>query len=240
MSGAKAQPAPERVAAALPEGRTLIGHLLHAVNQPLTGLQCSLELAVASPRPVEQYIRTLREGLDLVSRVRVLVEAIREVSENLPSSPGENMAFQLEQPLLDVAAELQPVAEAKGVRIRIATTASLPAYADRAHLAAVFFRLLESAISLARENSDLQIVAAAEHENACATFSWIENTQGGRAPFSRSEIGLLVARAGWEQAGGTWTEIRNGATQTCTLRAPMTSFPPETSVAKHEPLNGEL
>jgi hypothetical protein len=220
MSGAKAQLAPERDPGTLPEGRTLVGYLLHALNQPLTGLQCSLELAVASPRSGEQYVRTLREGLDLVSRVRVLVEAIREVSDSRPTRPGENMAFQLEQPLLDVAMELQPVAEAKGVRIRIAA-AALPVYADRCHLAALFFRLLESAISLSREKSDLQIVAAVERKDACLTFSWTQGTPPGHSPLSRPEIGLLVARAGWEQAGGTWIEIRTGATQSCTLRTPL-------------------
>jgi signal transduction histidine kinase len=229
MSGAKAQLAPEREACARPEGRTLIGYLLHALNQPLTGLQCSLELAVAGPRPAEQYVRTLREGLDLVSRVRILVEAIREVSDGKPSNAEESIAFQLEQPLLDVAVELQPVAETKGVRVRIAANAALPAYADRARLAAVFFRLLESAISLAREKSDLQIVATADGEDACVTFSWTETTPSAHLPFSRPEIGLLIARAGWEQAGGTWTEIRNGATQTCTLRSPLASLRPESS-----------
>jgi signal transduction histidine kinase len=240
MSGAKAQLAPERDVSALPEGRTLVSYLLHALNQPLTGLQCSLELAVASPRSAEQYVRTLREGLDLVSRVRVLVEAIREVSDGQPSSLVENIAFQLEQPLLDVAAELQPIAEAKGVRVRIAANAALPAYADRARLAAVFFRLLESAISLAREKSDLHIVATAERDDACIAFSWTQDPSLGNSSFSRPEIGLLVARAGWEQAGGTWIEICTGAAQTCTLRTPLCSLRSDSNGAKHEQLNGEL
>jgi len=55
--------------------------LLHALNQPLTGLQCSLELALVSPRPAEQYVRTLREGLELTGRMRVLVQAVRELAD---------------------------------------------------------------------------------------------------------------------------------------------------------------
>jgi hypothetical protein len=242
MSGAKAQLAPERDPGALPEERTLVGHLLHALNQPLTGLQCSLELAAAGPRSVEQYVCTLREALDLVSRVRVLVEAIREVSDSKPTKPEENIAFQLEQPLLDVVTELQPVAEAKGIRIRIAA-AALPAYADRARLAALFFRLLESAISLSREKNDLEIVAAAEREDACLTFSWTRSTLPGHSPFSRPEIGLLVARAGWEQTGGTWTEMCTGAVQTCTLRASLASLAAHSSARDRDrntdPHNGD-
>ena len=33
------------------KGRSPLAHLLHEFNQPLTGLQCSMELVVAGPRP---------------------------------------------------------------------------------------------------------------------------------------------------------------------------------------------
>jgi hypothetical protein len=39
--------------------------LLHGLNQPLTGLQCSMEVALAAPRTVEYYTQRLREGLEL-------------------------------------------------------------------------------------------------------------------------------------------------------------------------------
>jgi hypothetical protein len=55
--------------------------LLHALNQPLTGLQCSMEVALASPRPIEYHVPRLREGLDLTERMRSLVDAIREVAD---------------------------------------------------------------------------------------------------------------------------------------------------------------
>src|SRR5271155_2287298 len=56
--------------------RSPLGQLLHALNQPLTGLQCSMEVALAAPRTPEQYARGLREGLELTERMRTLVEAI--------------------------------------------------------------------------------------------------------------------------------------------------------------------
>ena len=55
--------------------------LLHELNQPLTGLQCSLELATVGSHTPEQYVDTIRQGLDLVSRMRMLVEAVREVAD---------------------------------------------------------------------------------------------------------------------------------------------------------------
>src|ERR1700683_4169073 len=54
--------------------------LLHELNQPLTGLQCSLELATVGSRTPEEYINTLHQGLDLVARMRLLVETVREIT----------------------------------------------------------------------------------------------------------------------------------------------------------------
>src|SRR5277367_1520624 len=74
--------------AAHPEAkhRGALAYLLHALNQPLTGLQCSLELAVAGPRRPEQYVRTLQESLELTLRMRLLVEAIRELTDDQEAS----------------------------------------------------------------------------------------------------------------------------------------------------------
>jgi signal transduction histidine kinase len=85
MTGAGPRLAPQRFHGTLPHGRNLLAHLLHALNQPLTGLQCSLELAAASPQRREEYVRTLREGLELTGRMRILVEAIRELADTQPS-----------------------------------------------------------------------------------------------------------------------------------------------------------
>ena len=62
-------------------GAARLAQLLHALNQPLTGLQCSMEVALAGPRTLEQYVQGLREGLVLTERMRALVEAIREVAD---------------------------------------------------------------------------------------------------------------------------------------------------------------
>jgi hypothetical protein len=58
MSGASAQFAPQRTSGVLSDERRPLAHLLHALNQPLTGLQCSLELAAADLRRPEEYDRT--------------------------------------------------------------------------------------------------------------------------------------------------------------------------------------
>jgi hypothetical protein len=96
MSGADSAPVPQPASGTLPpQNSSPLTHLLHALNQPLTGLQCSLELAVAGPRRTEQYIRTLREGLELSARMRLLVEAIRELTDTSPTDADKSEIFLL-------------------------------------------------------------------------------------------------------------------------------------------------
>jgi signal transduction histidine kinase len=214
-----------------PPGRSPLAHLLHALNQPLTGLQCSLELAVAGPRPIEQYVRALREGLELTGRMRILVEAIREVADTQPSNPEELEPVLLDQLLHTTATDLLPVAESRSVRLVFETLApqnpaaenpaGLPVYADRRSLASLLFRFLESALSLTREGSELRIAAAPEGQHASLVVAWNPGPPPEHSPFSRPEVGLLIARAGWEGAGAEWIHTRTESTETCTVRLPL-------------------
>ncbi len=245
MSSAGSKPAPQFTPQLSPvataKNRSPLAHLLHALNQPLTGLQCSLELAVAGPRPVEHYVRTLRESLELTGRMRILVEAIREVADAQLSDPEELEPLRLDHLLHNAAADLLPVAEAKKVRLLFANhvfgnhlpgslvlenllsanQAALPVRADRRSLATLLFRFLESALSLALAGSELRIAATTDRGQAVLAVSWRPGSPPEHSPFSRPELGLLIARAGWERGGAEWTHTRAESTETCTVRLPL-------------------
>jgi signal transduction histidine kinase len=231
MSGAGTYPsanstAPRASEATLPEGRSLLAHLLHALNQPLTGLQCSLEVALAGHRQAEQYISTLRDGLELTARMRILVEAIREVAEPR-DHVGISDRFLLDGLLRETATELHPVAEARQVQLLTACHPSLLVLADRRLLASVLFRWLESALSLAAEGSELRVVATRDSGHAVLIASWIDGPLPEHSPFSRPELGLLIAQTGWQRAGGDWNRRRAASTQTCTVRLALASAQPD-------------
>jgi signal transduction histidine kinase len=228
VTGSGPQLASEFANGALPRGRSPLAHLLHALNQPLTGLQCSLELAMAGARPTDQYVRTLREGLELTGRMRILVEAVRELAD-IQQSDWEGSASEKGEPFLldallrESVNDLLPVSEAKGVHLRLVSHAPLPVRADRRHLAALIFRSLESALSLTREGGDFRITATPDRASACLVLSWNQGPAPEHSPFSRQELGLLIAQAGWERAGAEWTQARTDTTQTCTVRLPLAS-----------------
>jgi signal transduction histidine kinase len=198
--------------------RSPLEQLLHALNQPLTGLQCSMEVALASPRTVEYYAQRLRESLELTERMRALVKALREVTDLAAEKSETSETVEFQAVLQEVLADLAPVAEAKGVRI-LAGGSAVGSFTGRQRLFALLFRLLESALSLADTGSAMRI----ETEGAPATeiricIRWLAGPR--TAEFSRAELGLLVAQAGWEGAGAKWERTRADNLETVTLRVP--------------------
>jgi signal transduction histidine kinase len=205
--------------------RSPLAQLLHALNQPLTGLQCSMEVALAAPRTPEQYVRGLREGLELTERMRALVEAIREVADagqekQQEQQNGRKETMDLNAVLREAVEDLAPVAEVKNVRMKLeCLEPSAPALImGRQRVLSALFRFLESALSLtARDN-----VLLLETGTAPAEY-WIRvRWQMGRphAAFSRPELGLMVAQASFEAAGATWERERSETFEAVTLRLP--------------------
>ena len=209
-------------------GRSPLARLLHALNQPLTGLQCSMEVALGSPRTAEQYVQGLREGLGLTERMRALVEAIREVADGEEKKDQDVETTDLKTVLGEVFEDLKPVAEVKSVRVTLdcAKASSLAVTAGRRRMGTVVFRFVESVLSLADAGSVLQIEAGDVPDEALIAGSWIRLRWHAGSPisvFSRPELGLLVAQAGWERAGARWERERTENRETVTVRLPRVS-----------------
>jgi signal transduction histidine kinase len=218
MSATASQAEMGRKTTVAAKNRTALEHLLHALNQPLTGLQCLLELAMLSPKRTDQYIQTLRESLDLTARARDLVAAIRELVDIQQSERRESEILFLDELLKEIVADLQPVAESRQVSLELEVNTHLPVRKERHRLKILIFRFLESALSLTNKGGDLQVSVRNEDRNAALMLLWGPCAVPEYSPFSRSELGLLIAQAGWEQLGGQWIQSRTGQRQSCDLR----------------------
>lgn len=222
MSEKGLQSAPQTMQEKHSRRRSPLAHLLHALNQPLTGLQCSLELAAAGRRSAEQYQRTLEDGLDLVARMRMLVEALRELAEVQEANTSKRQEFQLDGLLCETVDGLRPVAEAKSIEMRVAQSAPLAVEADGG-LHARFFRLLDAALSLAQRESEMEICASRTNAEISLTVSWSPGRLPEHSPFSRPELGLLIAQAEWEHEGARWSQLRRQGKEVCTVHFPDSS-----------------
>lgn len=219
MSGASPHPAPSAAAPA----RTPLAHLLHALNQPLTGLQCSLEVALVVDRPVEQYVRTLREGLALTARMRILVESIRELADEPPIPAPDPEPFPLGSVLSGVLDDLHPVAETRRIRFLLTVNDPCPVRGNQRRLGQLMFRFLESALALAADDATMKMAVTAQAGVACVMVTWRPGAVPEFSPFSRPELGLAIARAGWEQAGAQWMLEAGTSLVNCTIRLPLAS-----------------
>lgn len=217
-SGLAAKP----VAATTAKRRSPLAHLLHALNQPLTGLQCSLELALAGPRRADDYIRILRAGVELTGRMRELVEAIRELTDMqegrfAPKKTDGAGRTALTALLRETAADLLPVADAKNISLSLECEGEWEPNLDPHFVAVILFRLIDSAVALARGGTEIRLSARQNGAEILVTAGWEENAGESNA-FSRPELGLLIAQAGWEQMGGVWDAARTGERRNCTAR----------------------
>lgn len=205
-------------------GLSLLAQLLHALNQPLTGLQCSLELTLAGRGTPEQYIDCVRAGLELTERMRSLAGAMRELLEiEEAAAPAANeLPFipptDLRSVLLEILGELQPVADTKGVRIAL-DCGSLPVSAERRGLISVMFRVLESVLSLAAPASVLSIESNTGLAPACVRLRWSrEKPAALSGEFSGPELGLILAQASLQHAGVEWKREQEKDLDSITLR----------------------
>jgi signal transduction histidine kinase len=204
----------EAASVALSRVRRPLEQLLHGLNQPLTGL-----------RTPEQYVQGLREGLELTERMRALVGAIREVVEageeaEEKQETERQETIELQSLLREAADGLGPVAEEKSVRITLESAAPHPyplsVRGERRRLGAVAFRFLESVLSLAARGSAVRVETGGEAGEAWIRIRW--HAGRPRAEFSRPELGLLVAQAGWERVGAEWVRERMENRETVTVR----------------------
>jgi len=210
--------------------RSVLSQLLHGLNQPLTGLQCAMEVALAAPRTIEQYAEGLRQGLELTERMRALVEALREVADLYDGRDaslseikvnGLSELASLTAPLREVADELRPLAEAGHIRIvddLASTPAAFAATEQKSSLARVVFRLLDATLSMAAPGTELRLASGTDSSSGWLRLQW--RAKEAHAALSRPELGMLIAQAWLDGAGCEWERETRDDLERLTIRLP--------------------
>lgn len=222
-----------------------VGQLLHALNQPLTGLQCSLELATVGARGAEQYLQAIREGLDLVARMRLLVEALREVADlsqepkhEIESQPQENSntgvlghgtAVSLDALVQEMVEELAPVAESRDIMVDLARNPFPYSCWSLQDTRGLLFRVLDSVMSLSAGGSILSVRFEPQERRGVVSIGWTLGNAQDRRTYTGPDLGLIVARTAWERGGGNWIEKTSGGKRVIMLALPWAAGPTASS-----------
>jgi hypothetical protein len=198
--------------------RSPLAHLLHALKQPLTGLQCSLELAAAGPQSPKRYAQVLDESLELTARMRALVHAIGDLMEIQQRGIAADEAVNFDALLREVASDWIRVAETRGLRLLIGCESGLCVQTEWSFCRSWLVRLLDSVLSLAHQNSAICVRASRDATQILLTLSWEEKEPP--QPLSGPELGLLIAQSGCERMGARWERSSEGGRQVLIVRLP--------------------
>jgi two-component system heavy metal sensor histidine kinase CusS len=140
----------------------LISDLFHALNQPITALQCALELSLRQSRSVAQYRDTLQTGLQQVERIASWATRIRELLQ-AHDAGDERQVLPLQSFLQEAVSDLQPVAESLQVRMALHGDISGGVLFERRRLRQALFSVLEYALSSNAPFDALEIDVCERH-----------------------------------------------------------------------------
>jgi len=116
----------------------LFSDLFHQLSQPLTALQCALELSLARDRTAEQFRSSVALALENSGRLRACLLRIRALRD--ADDPGHPGTVAVEEIFRLLHEEMLPLLEAAAVCWRMEEM-SASVQADRAKLKAGLFHL---------------------------------------------------------------------------------------------------
>jgi hypothetical protein len=121
--------------------RAFVSDVFHSLSQPLTALQCSLELSLARDQTSQEFSASVEAALQNAERLRQRFLLLRELSE--ADDPGDVSApVELRQLLQDLREDLLPICESAGGCFDL-TCEPVQVRGNAAKLTRAFFCLLE-------------------------------------------------------------------------------------------------
>ena len=121
--------------------RDFASNVFHDLSQPLTALQCSLELALVRDQTIEEFRASVEAALQNAERLRQRLLLLRELSD--AEDPGDTSTpLTLDRLLQQLREDMLPLFESAGRSFEL-TCEAVKVAANEAKLVSGFFYLLE-------------------------------------------------------------------------------------------------
>jgi len=196
--------------------RVFVGEVFHALSQPLTALQCSLELSLQRDQTVEELRASLETALELAGRLRQQLSLVRALND--ATDPGDlSWPTDLSELLLQLREDMRPLFESAAKTFSLKLDAQpLLVRADKAKLMRGLFCFLEhlfrhlppSAVLAVGVNVSGRQARINIHAASCLPVSPCQTT--GDSPYS-CEIEL--ARRTFLATGGEFAFVSSNGEQ---------------------------
>lgn len=212
-----------RLAAALEAQRRFVADASHELRTPLTSLQGLSEMLLmgadqGDSRAVQRTVRGMHNELGRMGR---LVNDLLTLSRLDGTAPVEFVIIDANKLIADVAEQMGPVAEARGVRLDFRLGGPAPVHADPDKLKQVVLNLVDNALRYSPEGSSVLLSVVNDPLTRQARIE-VQDTGPGISPedlphiFDRfyrgdvsraratgnSGLGLAIARAIVQAHGG--------------------------------------
>jgi hypothetical protein len=136
-----------------PNRQELFSRLFHDLNQPLTSLSCSLELALLAPHNAEQTQEVLQEALTRIEQISHLTGCLHQLIE-AGDPQDQSKPIDIAAVALQVIEELTPVAESLQIELSL-TGIGLWLKCDHNRLRQALFHLVDSVLFCAKQRVSL-------------------------------------------------------------------------------------
>ncbi len=116
-------------------------NVFHDLSQPLTALQCSLELALVRDQTLEEFRDSVEAAIDAAEQLRQRLLLLRELSD--AEDPGDaSTPLALDRLLLQLREDMLPLFESAGLTLELICE-PVEVLANEGKLTRGFFYLLE-------------------------------------------------------------------------------------------------
>jgi hypothetical protein len=188
--------------------REFLYHVFHLISQPVTALQCSLELALIGNAELEECRSSIEYALENAERLRRRLLLVREMADACDAG-NVDCPVDIEEVLEEAMERLQPLLESTGQMPELRLTRVL-VVGERSRLSRAFLYLLESLLgSAAAEGSTNSRVCLKQECSRVVVhvtgFRSTELDKGNRAMSAELEI----ARRTFEAVGGSLSLTQN-------------------------------
>ncbi|MFQ5733340.1 MAG: heavy metal sensor histidine kinase [Planctomycetaceae bacterium] len=137
----------ERLDASFQEMRRFTGDAAHELRTPITVLRSGLEVALRKARSAEEYREALEGALDDVVRLCRLSEQLLILArEDAGSHKEQRTPVRVDELIQSSVESIQPIADEKGIQIRVGELSDLPISGDPNRLQRLWINLLENAV----------------------------------------------------------------------------------------------